>query len=206
MLGDVPLQRLFVDGLFRDFLARGPDWTIRQFDIDRDPGEMQRQLGGIINATNPDLSEFAERGGKLIMYHGWSDEAIPAFRTIDYFDQMKHVMGHEIVDGFARLFLVPGMQHCAGGHGPSLFNNLTAPNTPKRPERDIGAALEAWVEDGRAPRYLVAMEPENLFESIFNHLEAVPVRTGLLCPHPQIARLRGPAMDPDIASSFHCAF
>ena len=204
MLGDAPHQRDYVEGFFRDFLARGRDWSIGQFDFDRDPMEAEEALGEIVNATSPDLRAFADNGGKLIVYHGWSDEAVPATGTIEYFDELGRFLGPEKVDQFARLFLVPGMQHCAGGHGPSLFNNLTAPSMPRDPSRDIGAALEAWVEDGVAPQSLIAVEPDNLFESVFDLSKAAPGRTHLLCPYPQRAGLRGARFNQNNASSFLC--
>ena len=204
MLGAEPHQRFYVEGFYRHFLGRGEQWGIRQIDFDRDPAEAERQLAGIIDATSPDLGAFAENGGKLIIYHGWSDEAVPAGGTIEYVENVRRFMGAETVEGFLRLFLVPGMHHCFGGHGPSLFNNATAPRSPKDPSRDIGAALKSWVEDGIAPQSLIAVQTENPFEAVFDLAKAVPRRTGLLCPHPGVARLRGPDFDPTNASSYVC--
>ena len=203
MLGTEPHQRDYVDGLFRHLLGK-ERWEIGQMTFDRDPADAERRLGVVINATNPDLRAFAENGGKLIIYHGWSDEAVPATGTINYLEKVKRFMGAERVDRFVRLFLVPGMHHCFGGHGPSLFNNVTAPTTPRDRSRDIAAALEAWVEDGVAPQSLIAVEAENPFEALFDLPRAISRRTGLLCPYPKVARLRGPESDPMAASSYYC--
>ena len=114
-------------------------------------------------------------------------------------------MGAEKVEQFARLYLVPGMHHCFGGHGPSLFNHLTAPISPADPSRDIAAALATWVEHDAAPGALIAVEPENLFEATFDLSLTIPRRTGLLCPYPRKALLRGKALDPMLASSYYCS-
>ena len=82
-------------------------------------------------ATNPDLSAFKAHGGKLILYHGWADHSITPVRTIEYYASVIDMMGKtrdalaeenadEVLD-FARLFMVPGMQHCGGGPGTASF-------------------------------------------------------------------------------------
>ena len=204
-LGTRPHQRSYVDGFFQHLLGRGSGWSVRHMDFDHDTLEAKRELGSLIDATNPDLRAFAEKGGKLIIYHGWSDEAVPAGGSIRYFEDLQRFMGAEKVEQFARLYLVPGMHHCFGGHGPSLFNHLTAPISPADPSRDIAAALATWVEHDAAPGALIAVEPENLFEATFDLSLTIPRRTGLLCPYPRKALLRGKALDPMLASSYYCS-
>lgn len=95
----------------------------------------------IYNATDPDLRAFKARGGKLLMYHGWADPAIPATSTIAYYQAMtKEMGGAAATNSFARLFLLPGVGHCTGGDGPDQFNGL--------------GALVDWRERGTAPTEL----------------------------------------------------
>jgi feruloyl esterase len=96
----------------------------------------------LYSADNADLSAFAGRGGKLILWHGWSDPHISPLNTIDYYERVGAKMGRSPRDAFVRLFLFPGMGHCAGGEGPSEFPLL--------------AGVMAWVEGGVAPQVMVA--------------------------------------------------
>ena len=83
-------------------------------------------------------SAVQDRGGKLLLYHGWSDPAISAYGTVGYYEQMSKIVGgQQAMDAFAKLYLVPGMHHCTGGPGPNQFDMLTA--------------LENWVEKGQSP-------------------------------------------------------
>ena len=96
----------------------------------------------LYSADNADLSPFAGHGGKLILWHGWSDPHISPLNTIDYYARVGRKLGDAQRDGFVRMFLLPGMGHCGGGDGPSEFPLL--------------AALMAWVEQGDAPQVMVA--------------------------------------------------
>ena len=102
----------------------------------------QTKTAATFNATDPDLSRFAARGGKLILYHGWSDAAIPAQGTIDYRDNVVRRMGAKRAGEFVRLFMVPGMHHCAGGTGPSDFGQNAVPVAGRQfhQQRDACAA------------------------------------------------------------------
>jgi len=95
-----------------------------------------RERHPLFDATNPDLSAFERRGGKLILFHGWSDPHISPINTIAYHEAVRRRMGAR-ADGFERLYLMPGMYHCSGGEGPSRF--------------DLLGAVIAWVEGGRGP-------------------------------------------------------
>jgi pimeloyl-ACP methyl ester carboxylesterase len=97
------------------------------------------QFGGVYNATDPDLSAFRAHGGKLIIYHGWADQAIPPFSTIDYYAAVEKTMGgFASTQGFSRLYMVPGGYHCLGGGDPAVTANFLTP-------------LINWVEKGQAP-------------------------------------------------------
>jgi hypothetical protein len=74
------------------------------------------QLGGIYNATDPNLSAFAANGGKLIIYHSWADQAIPPFASINYYRAVVgQAGGLPAAQSFSRLYMVPGLYHCPCG-------------------------------------------------------------------------------------------
>jgi hypothetical protein len=100
-------------------------------------------LGGIYNANNPDLRAFRAHGGKLIMYHGWADEAIPPFATVDYYRAVvQTVGGYRASQTFSRLYMIPGLYHCPCG-SPVVGDPQTSVQFLQE--------LTAWVESGRAP-------------------------------------------------------
>jgi feruloyl esterase len=179
------IQGAFGGGFMKYFVGAGETWTPSEFDLDRDSASIIDNLGPILNAEDPNLTPFAARGGKLILVHGWSDAAIPAQGTIDYYENVRSEVGADRADEFTRLYLVPGMHHCGGGTGPSDLGGAGTPRLPRDPVSDLSAALEEWVELGREPGAIVARQasaPGGLVTS-------EPVRTGLICPYPQRAVL-----------------
>jgi feruloyl esterase len=180
---------------FVKYVVGAPDgWTPAAFDFDRDFDQLAAKTASTFDAKDPDLSRFAARGGKLILFHGWSDAAIPAQGTIYYRDEVVRRMGAAKAGSFMRLFLAPGMHHCGGGTGPSDFDQGGTPSPGRDPSNSLAAALEAWVEQGRAPEQVVARQPAPGDR---------PARTGLLCAYPARAALR-PGADPMRAESYSC--
>ena len=127
--------------------------------------------------NDPDLDEFQENGGKLLLSHGWSDPAISALGTIEFFESVERRDPH--VRDYLRLYLQPGVLHCRGGTGPDYVDRLTA--------------LERWVEHGNAPQAITAYKR--------NEEGAVAVER-ILCPYPQIAEHRGG--DSNRAENYRC--
>lgn len=169
----------------------GPDWDINSFDYDKDVDRVDAQLAPITNAMNSDLSAFAARGGKLIMFHGLEDTAISYLDSLDYYDRIAAKGRRK--DAFARLFLAPGMSHCAGGRGPSLFGQYPGLMTGD-PDTDLITALDRWVDQGVAPARVIASPlPKSAKGS-----GARP-----LCPYPQAAKYDGRG-DPARAESYAC--
>lgn len=117
-------------------------YTAQTFPFTAEMAAQEQAARAFYNADNPDLSAFAGKGGKLILYHGWADPHISPINTIDYFDKVGATMGAATRDSFIRMFLFPGMGHCSGGDGPSEFPLLQG--------------LMAWVEGGDAPSVMLA--------------------------------------------------
>lgn len=184
------------------FFAGMPGTSFASFDFDRDGPLLDRRVGSILNADSVNLSAFFGRGGKLILYHGWGDAAIPPQMSIEYHDRVRAAMGSK-ADKAMRLFMVPGMQHCNGGSGVNSFGQGAPPSSGARPEEDIGAALEAWIERGRAPEQIVGVSASNVRIGPMDRRAAKPTRSGLLCAYPNIAVWNGKG-NPDSADSYRC--
>ena len=174
---------------FRYMVHNDPAWKLDQFNLDRDAKAAESKLASVLDSDNPDLKVFEKRGGKLILYHGWADPAIPPASTIRFFDQVSKTTGN--TQNFARLYMVPGMGHCGGGAGPNQFGALSVPHSD--PKHDLDAALEAWVETGAAPAEIVASKIE----------KGKVTRTRPLCPWPAVAQWDGKGSTDD-AASFSC--
>ena len=124
------------------FYSPGPAYKETDFDYDRDPQRLG-VMEWLYSAKNPDLRAFKEAGGKLILFHGWDDNQIPAGATVDYYETAtRTVGGADATRPFFRLFMFPGMGHCRGGPGGGDFDWLTA--------------LENWVEKDQAPDRVIA--------------------------------------------------
>ena len=167
----------------RDFLGylafprTDADQAMANFDLDKELPRLD-YLHSVIDASDPDLSAFQRRGGKLLMYFGWADPQLNARVAVEYYEQVRAKLGESTGD-FARLFMVPGMFHCGGGIGTSTFDTATP--------------LIRWVEAGQAPATIPASQITN----------GKAVRTRPLCPHPQIARYQGSGSLDD-ATNFRC--
>jgi hypothetical protein len=124
----------------------GPSWQITDFDFDRDPQRVG-VMEAVYSGSNPDLRKFKARGGKLIVAQGWSDQSITPRNIIDYYELATRTMGGPAATtDFFRLFMVPGMAHCSGGANAAYGI-------------DYLAALEDWVEKGKAPDHLMGVNP-----------------------------------------------
>ena len=156
-------------------------WDWRTFDFDQDVALIDAKLAHVLNAVDPDLRDFKAQGGKLILYHGWSDPGVMPQRTIDYYNEIIAFADRATGDGtafteeYTRLYMLPGVGHCSGGVGPDQV--------------DFISAIVDWVESDKAPETIVAHKADGSV-------------TRPLCPHPQVATYRrGDANDP---ASFVC--
>jgi feruloyl esterase len=165
---------------FRFLVFGDPNWTVQRFDFEADAVRADEADRNTINALDPNLKPFFDRGGKLIQYHGWSDPQISPLNSTQYYSRVAERLGDASkLHASYRLFMAPGMGHCGGGEGPNTF--------------DMVGALEQWVERGLAPDRIVASHSTN----------GVVDRTRPLCPYPQVAAYSGTG-SPDEAASFAC--
>jgi len=173
------LHYAFGTEMFKYLLFDDPAWDYSAYDF-AGFDEESRRAASFLNATDTDLSAFKSRGGKLLMWHGWSDPALTALATVDYYEE-AHERDPELTEYFRRLFMLPGVLHCGAGPGPDRVDWLSA--------------IEGWVEEGQAPEQLVATK---LGEG--GSVE----RTRPICQYPATAAYEGSG-STDEASSFVCA-
>ena len=198
--GNAPGQSLgpgFAENYFRYMVFQDPAWNSLSANADITEAMADQKTGAILNSTDPDLGRFKGRGGKLILYHGWNDPAISPLNTINYYKSVLAKMGAENVDGFVRLYMVPGMQHCFPGPGPNSFGQTGHP-TAKGKAYGVYDALEEWVEKGTAPDDIIATK--YLDDDVAKGVQM----TRPLCPYPQIATYKGTG-DTNDAANFSCA-
>ncbi len=149
----------------------------------------------VLNANSIDLSAFADRGGKLLMYHGYADPLIPSATSPDYYNAVA--AGDPQVGNYFRLFMAPGTWHCAGGPGPNVFGGVgqLSPQ-PLNPADDALGALIAWREYGIAPTRITATKYVN-----DDPTQGIGFQRPL-CLYPGHSAYVGG--DPNQASSFTC--
>ncbi|HEY9430197.1 MAG TPA: tannase/feruloyl esterase family alpha/beta hydrolase [Blastocatellia bacterium] len=190
------LQFFFSTQTFKNMVYNNPNWDYKTFDLERDGKAADEKLAPVLNATDPNLKAFSARGGKLILYHGWNDAALPPMNTVNYFQSVLAKMGQRQANGFVRLYLAPGVQHCAGGPGPDSFGQMVT-RGQSDPQHDLTLALERWIEQGVAPEMVIATKRQGA------NPESPALRTRPLCPYPQVARYKGSG-STDEAANFNC--
>jgi Tannase and feruloyl esterase len=189
-------QFFFATQAFKNMVFNNPGWDFKTFNIDKDSKLADEKLAGNLNAIDPNLKAFRARGGKLLLYHGWSDAALPPVNTINYFQSVVAKVGQRDADSFIRLFMVPGMQHCGAGPGPDSLGAFVT-SAQSDAQHDMSVAIERWVEEGIAPDKIIASKRQGIDP------KNPPVRTRPLCPYPQVARYKGSGSTDD-AANFVC--
>ena len=171
------------DAMLKEFFTPpAPAFDVYTFDFDTDPARMDA-YAAIYNTTSTDIAAFRNRGGKMLIVHGTSDPIFSANDSIDYYQKLSAANGGATATrDFARLYLVPGMNHCSASGGPAT---------------DIYDALKPladWVEKGVTPDRIIAKAAST---------SPWPGRTRPLCPFPQVATFNGSGNVED-AASFSC--
>jgi feruloyl esterase len=175
---------------FRNVVAKDASWDPALFDVERDLARAEQVDAGAAVAMDPDLSAFAARGGKLILYHGTADGLIPYRNTVNYYDSVVATLGAQRAQEHVRLYLVPGMAHCSGGEGAFAVDWL--------------GALEDWAERDAPAGALAGEHP-----AVVQNAPGAPAVlskpfTRPVCVYPQVPRYNGSG-DETAAGSFECA-
>ncbi len=165
---------------FRYVVFGDLNWDYRKLNFDTDVALTDEVDHGLINATDPDLSAFFKHGGKLLQFHGWNDQQISPFNSINYYKSVQARLGSVMKLGDSyRLFMTPGLMHCTGGEGANQFNPT--------------AVLEQWRESNIIPEKIIA---EHVTDGAVDS-------TRPLCPYPEVAVYKGSGSIHD-AGSFSC--
>ena len=167
----------FGTDMFKYFVFNDPSFDYTRYDLSTYKKDTAL-AATFLNATDPNLDAFRARGGKLLLWHGWSDPALTALASVKYYDQVKARDAN--AGDYFRMFMMPGVLHCAGGPGPDTV--------------DWAAAIDEWVEKGKAPDRLIAQK---------RSAAGAVTRSRPLCAYPQRAVYNGSGSIDD-AASFSC--
>jgi feruloyl esterase len=168
------------DDYFKFVVFSDPKWDYRTFDFDQGMARAEALDGDRINALDTNLTAFFKHGGRLLQYHGWSDQQIAPRNSVNYYNAVLETMGGvDKVNDSYRLFMVPGMGHCRGLEGTDNF--------------DMVGTLETWVEKGKAPERIVATRVR----------DGKVDRARPLCVYPKVAVYQKTGSTDD-ASNFSC--
>jgi len=165
----------YAEDFFKYIVFRDEKWDPKALNYDVDIATTDKTPTGL-NAVEANLTPFVEHGGKLLIYHGWSDPGIPPSNSVNYYRSV--VKATRNARDAVRLFMVPGMNHCGGGDGTTSF--------------DMVAAVDQWVATRKAPDAIPALT-----------LGAAVVRTRPLCAYPAVATYKGTG-STDEAGNFVC--
>jgi feruloyl esterase len=165
---------------FSYVVYKNPQWDWKTMNLDSDVALIEKTYATLIDATDPNMKAFFAHKGKLLMYHGWSDQAIAPLNSVHYYESVvKNLGGEKKASDDIRLFMVPAMAHCGGGEGPNDFDRMTA--------------IQSWVEQGKAPETMIAS----------HSTKGVVDRTRPLCVYPKVAKYKGSGSSDD-AANFTC--
>ena len=187
-----PFSWFFADQTLKYFVFQDPNFDTFNFGlsktgvIDANSLAVYDQMTAAGNADDPDaLLAYLGRGKKLLIYHGFSDGGLSPFPMIRFYKGLAAMTpgSYAGLQGNARLFMVPGMHHCAGGPGPNVFDTLTP--------------LQNWVENDVAPNGIIASH------FVGNNQKNPVDRTMPLCMFPQQARYSGSG-DVNDATNWSC--
>ena len=174
---------------FGQAVRRDANWSGAGFSVAKDLAAINTVMPEL-GAGKTEVSAFQKRGGKIILYQGWMDPAVAGRMTLAYYQDVAKALGPKTTQAFMRLYMVPGMGHCAGGPGADQFGGSGDDAPVVDPQHALRSALEQWVEQGRPPAQITASKIA----------DGKVVRTHLLCPAPAHARYNGKGSTDDAAS------
>ncbi len=168
---------------FKYYVFRDPSWDYKQrpVNFDSDVALADTPVNAPVNAVNPDLNAFFDRGGRLLLVDGWNDNQVPPKVALNYYKAVLAKVGAKKVKASMRFFMVPGMQHGPGTAGSENVNF------------DALSLLTQWKENGVAPDELI----------VTHYKDGIEVGKRLVCQYPQVAVYKGSG-NPEDPASFSC--
>jgi feruloyl esterase len=161
---------------FRYVVYQDSNWDWKAFELERDAARAHA-IDKDVDELQPNLSEFAKHGGKLLIYHGWADQQVAPGSSVEFYKSAIAESGNG--SDWIRLFMLPGMGHCSGGEGPDRFDKI--------------AVMDDWVEHAKIPDQILTS----------HMMDGKVDRTRPACAYPQIAKYKGSG-NVDNANNFVC--
>jgi hypothetical protein len=180
----------FSNGAVRYFFAQDAKFDPSKFTPQAFAARM-RELSALMDATDPDLSAFKQRGGKLIMRSNLADYAVSPFATMNYYEAMTKLMGKDAVDQFVRYYVSPG-----SAHGGPAFSGIDGTQVPY--QVDLLSVVDAWVDKAQSPPRDKLIQTLHTKEAPFSVAASRP-----MCAYPAYPHYVGTG-NPKAADSYEC--